>query len=159
MKKKLTQEVFTRPDCPKWAKWAAVDADGTAYWYEEKPTQGSWGVFWTQADHATKVVRIDEKFSLDVTLIARKQTNLEWLCEHPEELAERLIRRSSLQKEAPWDLLLSRWIAPDGTEFACYDPATAELFDIDKTKEHCMEYIINWLKQEHKENNNDQKQS
>lgn len=24
MCKKLTQEVFTRPDCPKWANWASV---------------------------------------------------------------------------------------------------------------------------------------
>ena len=34
---KLTQEVFERLDCPGWAKWAAVDKDGKAAWYEEKP--------------------------------------------------------------------------------------------------------------------------
>ena len=28
---KLTQEVFERPDCPEWDKWAAVDKDGTAW--------------------------------------------------------------------------------------------------------------------------------
>ena len=73
MRKKLTQEVFTHPDCPKWANWAAVDSDGTAYWYEEKPTQGSLGVFWAQADHATKFVRINEKFSRTVDLIKRQK--------------------------------------------------------------------------------------
>ena len=35
---KLTQEVFEKADCPKWAKWAAVDESGDAYWYEKKPT-------------------------------------------------------------------------------------------------------------------------
>lgn len=34
---KLTAEVFDRPDCPEWARWAAVDACGAAYWYEECP--------------------------------------------------------------------------------------------------------------------------
>lgn len=34
---KLTQEVFERKDCPEWAKWAAVDESGKAYWYSEKP--------------------------------------------------------------------------------------------------------------------------
>lgn len=40
---KLTQEVFERPDCPEWAKWAAVDSDGYAYWYEKRPTLGDYG--------------------------------------------------------------------------------------------------------------------
>lgn len=35
---KLTAEVFNRPDCPDWAEWAAVDASGAAYWYEERPS-------------------------------------------------------------------------------------------------------------------------
>lgn len=34
---KLTTEVFNRPDCPNWAKWAAVDDDGTGTYYENKP--------------------------------------------------------------------------------------------------------------------------
>jgi hypothetical protein len=34
---KLTAEVFDLPDCPKWAKWAAVDEDGYAYYYPDKP--------------------------------------------------------------------------------------------------------------------------
>lgn len=34
---KLTAEVFNRPDCPAWAKWAAVDGNGAAFYYDEKP--------------------------------------------------------------------------------------------------------------------------
>lgn len=34
---KLTVEVFDRPDCPEWAKYAAVDADGNGFYYEDKP--------------------------------------------------------------------------------------------------------------------------
>ena len=34
---KLTAEVFDRPDCPEWAKYAAVDKNGEAYFYETKP--------------------------------------------------------------------------------------------------------------------------
>ena len=34
---KLTVEIFDREYCPDWAKWAAVDADGDAYFYEKEP--------------------------------------------------------------------------------------------------------------------------
>jgi predicted kinase len=34
---KLTAEVFDRPDCPEWAKYAAVDADGTVWAYDNEP--------------------------------------------------------------------------------------------------------------------------
>lgn len=36
-KPKLTVEVFDREDCPEWAKWAAVDADGEAFYYSSEP--------------------------------------------------------------------------------------------------------------------------
>lgn len=34
---KLTAEVFDRPDCPEWARYAAVDAACLAYWYQYPP--------------------------------------------------------------------------------------------------------------------------
>lgn len=34
---KLTAEVFNRSDCPEWAKYAAVDSCGDAYFYAKKP--------------------------------------------------------------------------------------------------------------------------
>lgn len=42
---KLTAEVFNRPDCPVWAKYAAVDSCRDAFFYMEKPHASikSWG--------------------------------------------------------------------------------------------------------------------
>ena len=37
MVKKLIQDVFDYPDCPSLAKYAAVDSDGYAYYYDKKP--------------------------------------------------------------------------------------------------------------------------
>lgn len=46
---KLTAEVFDRPDCPEWAKYAAVDVAGLAYWYQYFPVtderSGVWKVW------------------------------------------------------------------------------------------------------------------
>lgn len=33
--KKLTQAVFDLPECPKWAKSAAIDSNGDGFWYED----------------------------------------------------------------------------------------------------------------------------
>ena len=43
---KLTAEVFDRENCPEWAKWAAVDSCGNAYFYTVKPQahRTRWGV-------------------------------------------------------------------------------------------------------------------
>jgi hypothetical protein len=37
---KLTAEVFDRPDCPAWARYAAVHANGIAFFYENEPSFG-----------------------------------------------------------------------------------------------------------------------
>lgn len=34
---KLTVDVFSLPDCPEWADWAAVDSSGNAFWYSDLP--------------------------------------------------------------------------------------------------------------------------
>lgn len=34
---KLTAAVFDRPDCPEWARFAAVDYNGEGWWYSEEP--------------------------------------------------------------------------------------------------------------------------
>ena len=154
MCKKLTQEVFTRPDCPKWANWAAVDSDGIAYWYNEKPKLSHCGTFWVPEDYAPKRACITGKFSGTLDLIKRKQsqTNLEWLCKHPKELAKKLIR---------FDDRMEMFFAPDHKVFCLYDcDADTFIFDgFDQTERRCIEYTVNWLKQEHKENNDDQKQN
>ena len=46
----LTEEVFYRPDCPKWAQYAAVSFSGTAYWYERAPI-ASGGVWQTGGNY------------------------------------------------------------------------------------------------------------
>ena len=33
----LNEKVFELDDCPDWAQYAAVDADGEVYWYSSKP--------------------------------------------------------------------------------------------------------------------------
>ena len=38
---KLDTQVFLLNQCPSWAKWAAVDHDGTASWYSTKPVLSS----------------------------------------------------------------------------------------------------------------------
>lgn len=38
---KLTVEVFGRPDCPKWAKFAAVDRGGKAFWFASPPARSN----------------------------------------------------------------------------------------------------------------------
>lgn len=37
---KLTAEVFYRPDCPEWAKYAAVNMHGIGSFYENEPSYG-----------------------------------------------------------------------------------------------------------------------
>lgn len=151
MKKKLTQEVFTRPDCPKWANWAAMDTDGRAYWYESEPELHCSGLIYTDCER-TKLARIPGKFYIEnKSKIKRQYMNLDWLCEHPEELAKKLTR---------FDYRKGAWLAPDGTEFypridSCFEHIFRPLRDGSR----CYEYTVNWLKQEHKENNDDQKQS
>lgn len=34
---KLTADIFNRPECPKWARYAAVDEGGWVYVYSDKP--------------------------------------------------------------------------------------------------------------------------
>lgn len=39
-----------RPDwdeAPEWARWWAVDSDGSAYWYEQKPEYEEWIGVWS----------------------------------------------------------------------------------------------------------------
>ena len=38
---KLTAEVFDRPDCPEWAKYAVVNMHGIGYFYENEPSYGT----------------------------------------------------------------------------------------------------------------------
>lgn len=48
---KLTTEVFDRTDCPEWAKWAAVDEDGTAVLFDYQPEKAPRGIWWERRAH------------------------------------------------------------------------------------------------------------
>lgn len=40
----LSTAVFDLPECPNWAKYAAVDDDGRAFWYSDEPSVNAyWG--------------------------------------------------------------------------------------------------------------------
>ena len=42
----LSTAVFDLPECPEWAKYAAVDGDGKAFWYNEEPSINAyWSTF------------------------------------------------------------------------------------------------------------------
>ena len=45
---KLTTEVFSRPDCPEWAQYAAVNKNGNGFYYRNKPKKKEnkkWSLF------------------------------------------------------------------------------------------------------------------
>lgn len=52
---KLTQAVFKLPGCPKWAKWAAIDPDGSVFVYAEKPESTKVGYEWAIYDYINYV--------------------------------------------------------------------------------------------------------
>lgn len=39
-KPQLTESIFNSPDCPEWARWAAVDSDGVGHVFNRKPDKG-----------------------------------------------------------------------------------------------------------------------
>ena len=55
----LSTAVFDLPECPAWAKYAAVDEGGRAYWYSDKPTLLS--SMWMTSGH-TEARKIPGKF-------------------------------------------------------------------------------------------------
>lgn len=56
---KLTAEVFDRPDCPEWAKYAAVDENKSAYWFECKPQAKNTG-FWVNRFNRDRSIRYQQ---------------------------------------------------------------------------------------------------
>ena len=74
---KLTVEVFKRSDCPEWAKWAAMDIDGSAYWFENKPVRHNRA--WLGGTYDFRFKSIPENFDSsdwEHSLIERPQKEL-----------------------------------------------------------------------------------
>ena len=80
----LNERVFELDECPDWAQYAAVDADGEAYWYSAKPSRvgGDWVDFYG-FDGRIRLIRDgDNALIFDATgwkhsLIARPRKVLE----------------------------------------------------------------------------------
>jgi hypothetical protein len=73
---KLTQDIFECPDCPGWAKWAAMDEDGTVCVYGKKPTIAD-GYFTVskgdEADNYKDIAIIRHVTGWQKTLIKREE--------------------------------------------------------------------------------------
>lgn len=68
---KLTADVFNRPQCPKWAKYAAVDMDGDGFFFSNKPTCGY--VMWTCHNSRRKYIRLYDPSDWRNSLIERPE--------------------------------------------------------------------------------------
>lgn len=55
-RQKLTTEVFSMKECPYWAKYAAVDASGLAYWYDDVPCRSTDGLRWRSTGNRALMV-------------------------------------------------------------------------------------------------------
>lgn len=68
---KLTADVFNRPQCPKWAKYAAVDMDGDGFFFSNKPTCGD--VMWMCHNSRRKYIRLYDPSDWRNSLIERPE--------------------------------------------------------------------------------------
>lgn len=59
---KLTSEVFDHPDCPTWAKWAAVDNNGSAQWYGKRPVFNTHNNMWYPECTDYRIYAIEGKY-------------------------------------------------------------------------------------------------
>lgn len=78
---KLTAEVFDREDCPEWAKYAAVDRDGIACFYDKKPKCDNMQM-WLRGEGGGEYFKLVGNGKWDAT---------DWqnsLVEHPAKLPE-----------------------------------------------------------------------
>ena len=135
---KLTTAVFKSKLCPKWAQYAAVNRDGTAYYYDQEPDYDAVRGRWMYA-YDWYCGEFDAS-DWEHSLIKRPVTNLDWLCKHPQELAYLL---------AKYDGEKDTWFAPGCKRFDSLN-ATDGTYSVAKAQEHCIKYIAKWLKQEHK---------
>jgi hypothetical protein len=60
--KKLTADVFNRPDCPEWATFAAVDKDGMLFYFSNKPLSHTASGHWMMHRFVKYVFVAEEKF-------------------------------------------------------------------------------------------------
>lgn len=98
---KLTAEVFDRPDCQEWAKYAAVDKDGTARFHAEEPTlptvlDGEW---WCSTGNDTFITGEFDASDWQNSLIERPKKSVNW-----DEVEEILCNSTLTFKEIKQEL-------------------------------------------------------
>lgn len=83
---KLTVDIFNRPDCPEWAKWAAVDADGAGHIFDGKPDRGSlyWRDYYVNATYIGRYDASDWQNSLIERPAAKSESPAADLPEHDD---------------------------------------------------------------------------
>lgn len=60
---KLTQDVFSATDCPEWARYAAVDENGSAYWYEMQPQLRLGSSVWFSSGLRSQMMYLPNRFA------------------------------------------------------------------------------------------------
>lgn len=55
------EKVFELDGCPDWAQWAAVDKDGTAFWYNNEPVLCSFGWLTSLKDKYKSICGVDKR--------------------------------------------------------------------------------------------------
>lgn len=76
---KLTAEVFDRPDCPSWAKFAAIDANGDAWWFEGKPIISDDREYWIGRLSRRNIEGIFDSSDWKNSLIERTVKLTDWI--------------------------------------------------------------------------------
>lgn len=108
---KLTPEFFLHPECPTWAKYAAVDGDGRAFFFEEKPILGD-HVWWNEIGTPLRrlfFVKFD-KNNWQNSLIERNGNNQEWF--------KQQYKKDKMRKKLTQDVFIYR---PIWAEWAAVD--------------------------------------
>lgn len=76
---KLTAEVFDRPDCPKWAEWAAVSDNGTGAYFENEPEYDGYLGCWLRTDKRADIIKGDfDSIDWQNSLIKRPAQLPDW---------------------------------------------------------------------------------
>ena len=121
---KLTHEVFSMLECPKWARYAAVDSDGVAYWYEDRPELDTyrWGSTGVQF---MKIARGNTKLFYDSSdwknsLIQRRKKLTEEIFNHPECPDDAVVAVVNADGTATWGTCAA--IEPYGGGFRTKEP-------------------------------------
>lgn len=104
---KLTADVFSMNECPLWARYAAVDENGKAYWYDEKPMLSSQSWDGTGTHFARQIAHDSIGLHYDASdwknsLVERRRKLTEEIFDHPECPADAVVAVVNNDGTAAW---------------------------------------------------------